>query len=86
MEGKFAVLGKITIEYWVLKKINVRASTAIKGTLMQIIKISWGACVHIKNCPEKFAFIILRFFELYDRKFWKMFVYKHGETIEYVKN
>ena len=35
--------------------------------------------------PENFAFLILRILELYTRKACKMFVYKHTETIEYVK-
>ena len=38
-----------------------------------------------KNCPETFAFLILRILELYTRKVCVMFVYKHTETIEYVK-
>ena len=35
--------------------------------------------------PWNFALLILRIFELYTRKVWEMFVYKHAETIEYVK-
>ena len=33
-----------------------------------------------------FAFLIIGILELYTRKVCKMFVYKHTETIEYVKN
>ena len=36
--------------------------------------------------PENFAFLILGILELYICKVCKMFVYKHTETKEYVKN
>ena len=39
-----------------------------------------------KQYPEKFPLLFLRILELYTRKFRKMFVYKHVEAIEYVKN
>ena len=39
-----------------------------------------------KSYPENFAFLFLRILELDTRKVCKMFVYKHRETIEYVKN
>ena len=39
-----------------------------------------------KYYPENFAFLILGILELYTRKVCKMFVYKHTETIEHVKN
>ena len=35
---------------------------------------------------ENFAFLILRIFELYIRKVCEIFIYKHTDTIEYVKN
>ena len=35
--------------------------------------------------PENFTFLILKIFELFTRKICEMFVYKHTETIEYVK-
>ena len=38
-----------------------------------------------KLYPENFAFLILGILELYSRKVCEMFVYKHTETIEYVK-
>ena len=38
------------------------------------------------NTPENFAFSFLRNIELYARKVCEMFVYKHTETIEFVKN
>ena len=38
-----------------------------------------------KYCPENFTFLILRFLKLHTRKVCEMFVYKHIETIEYVK-
>ena len=50
------------------------------------MKIFLYVPVHIKILPpEKFAFLILRILELYTRKVCEMFVYKHPETIEYVK-
>ena len=36
--------------------------------------------------PENFPFLITGILELYTRKVCEMFVYKHIETIEYVKN
>ena len=43
--------------------------------------------VFIKNkYPENFAFLILEILELYTRKICEMFVYKHAETIECLKN
>ena len=39
-----------------------------------------------KQYPENFAFLFLRILKLYTRKVCEMFVYKHTETIEYVKN
>ena len=39
-----------------------------------------------KHYPENFAFLILGILELHTRKVCEMFVYKHAETIEYVKN
>ena len=39
-----------------------------------------------KQYPENFAFLILGILELYTRKICKIFVYKHTETIEYVKS
>ena len=35
---------------------------------------------------ENFTFLIVRTLELYTRKVWEMFVNKHSETIEYIKN
>ena len=39
----------------------------------------------LKYYPENFAFLILRILEFYTRKICEMFIYKHTETIEYVK-
>ena len=39
-----------------------------------------------KEYPESFAFLFLKILEFYTRKVCEMFVYKHTETIEYVKN
>ena len=39
-----------------------------------------------KYYPENFAFLILVILELYTHKVCKILVYKHTETIEYVKN
>ena len=38
-----------------------------------------------KYYPENFAFLIPRIFHLFTRKVYEMFVYKHTETMEYVK-
>ena len=50
------------------------------------LKISLYVHVHTKIIPENFAFLFLRILELYTRKVCEMFVYKHTETIQYVKN
>ena len=39
-----------------------------------------------KYYPENFAFLILEIHELNTRKVCEMFIYKHTETIAYVKN
>ena len=39
-----------------------------------------------KQYPENFTFLILGILELYNRKICEMCIYKHTETIEYVKN
>ena len=44
------------------------------------------SCLYENNIPENFAFLILGILELYARKVCKMFVYKHTEAIEVVKN
>ena len=53
---------------------------------MQILKSPYMFLFVQKYYPENFAFFIKRVFELFTRKVCKMFVYKHTETIEYVKN
>ena len=60
--------------------------TIFKGTLMQIWKSPYVFVFLWKYYPENFAFLILGILELFTRKFWEMFVYKHTETIEHVKN
>ena len=39
----------------------------------------------LKCYPENLVFLILRILEIYTRKVCVMLVYKHTETIEYVK-
>ena len=39
-----------------------------------------------KKYPENLAFVILGIIELYTSNVCEMFVYKHAETIKYVKN
>ena len=57
-----------------------------KGTPMQIWKSTHMFVCLEKYCHENFAFLILAIFELLTRKVCEMFIYKHTETIEYVKN
>ena len=57
-----------------------------QGTLMQIWKFLYMFVLIQKYYPENFVFLILGFLELHTRKVLEMFVYKHTETIEYVKN
>ena len=42
--------------------------------------------VDVKYYTEHFSFLIQGILELYTRKVCEIFVYKHTETIEYVKN
>ena len=60
--------------------------SSIKGTLMQISKCRYIFVFMKRWYPEKFAFLILEILELYTRKVCEMFIYKHTETMEYVKN
>ena len=53
---------------------------------MQIWKSTYTFVFIQKDYSEKFALLILRILELYTRKVYEMFVYKHTQTIEYVKN
>ena len=53
---------------------------------MQIWKSTYMFVFKYKYYPENFAFLILGILQLYTRKVCEMFVYKHIETIEYVKN
>ena len=65
-------------------KCKISNFFTFKATLMQIK----SPCIFFfiqKHYPENFAFLILRFFELYTHKVCIMFVYKHTETVEYVK-
>ena len=56
-----------------------------KGTPMQIWKSPHMFLFIYKYYLENFAFLILRILELYTPKVCEKFVYKHTETIEYVK-
>ena len=53
---------------------------------MQIWKSTYTFVFIKKYYPENFAFLILRILEFYARNVCEIFVYKHTETIEYVKN
>ena len=50
------------------------------------MQISLYVLVHVKVIPWKLASLIHGILELCTRKAWKIFVYKHTWTIEYVKN
>ena len=58
----------------------------LKGTQMQIWKSPYRLVFLEKWYSENFAFLILGILELYTRKICEMFVYKHTETTEYIKN
>ena len=57
-----------------------------KGTLTQIWKSPYMFVFIEQPYPENLLFLIQIILELYTRKVCKIFVYKHTETIEYVKN
>ena len=63
-----------------------KTSPRLEGTLMQIWKFPYLFVFIWKYYPENFVFLILGILELYSRKVCEMFVYKHTETIENVKN
>ena len=54
----------------------------LKSTLTQI----WKSAYMFWKYSENFAFLILGILELCTRKVSEMFVYKHTETMKYVKN
>ena len=59
---------------------------SFKGTLMQICK-SANICLFIwKKYVEDFTFKHLLLSEICAREICEKFVYKHSETIEYLKN
>ena len=58
----------------------------IKGTLMQIWKSANIFDYICKEYVEKFTLKHLLLFEICTREICENFVYKHSETIEYVKN
>ena len=53
---------------------------------MQIWKFHYMFVFMSKWYLENFAFLILGILDLYTRKVCEVFVYKHTETIEYIKN
>ena len=57
-------------------------SLQLKGTLVQILKICQYLRLHMEIICQK----ISQLFELCAREICEKFVYKHSETIEYVKN
>ena len=58
----------------------------IKGTLMQIWKSSNIFILTWKQYDEDFTIKHLLLFEICVREICEKFVYRHSETIEYVKN
>ena len=58
----------------------------LKGTLMEIWKSPYMFVFIYKYYRENFAFLILVILELHTRKVCKIFVYKHTETLEYIRN
>ena len=65
---------------------NVFLMSLIKGTLMQIWKSSNIPVFIWKKYVEDFTFKHLLLFEICAREICEKFVYKHSETIKYVKN
>ena len=58
----------------------------MKGTLMQIWKSANIFAFIWKWYVDDFTLKHLLLFEIYVREICEQFVYKHSETIEYVKN
>ena len=90
-EFQFDYTSKIKLKTFIdkirsLTKFSIFSSSLFKGTLMQIRKSPFIFVFIQKWYPENFVFLFLRFLELHTRKVCEMFVYKHKETTEYVKN
>ena len=73
------------VQDWCAAKLRRKYKFSFKGTLMQIWKFPCMFLFIQKYYPENFAFLTLRILRLYTRKVYVMFVYKHTETIDYVK-
>ena len=75
-----------TLELWTTAAEKLYFITALKGILMQIWK-SANIFVFIwKYYVEDFILKHLLLFEICARKICEKFIFKHSETIEYVKN
>ena len=68
--------------------MRARPQDTFKGTLIliQIWKSPYMFVFKWKGYPEKLAFLILGILELHTGNVCEMFVYKHLEAIENVKN
>ena len=64
----------------------IQNKTDVKGTLTPIWKSAHIFVFMWKKYVEDFTLKYLLLFEIYARKICEKFVYKHSETIEYVKN
>ena len=82
---KYACSNFITIEthFWCFfekRSFCYKTCKELAMTPADLI-ISLYVCVHIKKYPENSTFSILKVFELFNRNFCQMFVYKHTEQV-----
>ena len=67
-------------------EINLDLRQWFKGTLMQIWKSTNISVFILKEYVEDFKLKHFLLFEICAREICEMFVYRHSETIDYVKN
>ena len=91
LNGNFTCMGislELLCNMYVPKCVSCHKAIRLhvfKITLMQIWKSLYMFVLIQKQHPENFVFLILRILKPFSRKLRKIFVYKHSETMEYVK-
>ena len=91
LNGNFTCMGislELLCNMYVPKCVSCHKAIKLhvfKVTLMQIWKSLYMFVLIQKQHLENFVFLILRILKLFNRKLRKIFVYKHRETMEYVK-
>ena len=91
LNGNFTCMGislELLCNMYVPKCVSCHKAIRLhvfKITLMQIGKSLYMFVLIQKQHFENFVFLILRILKPFNRKVCEIFVYKHTETMEYVK-